>query len=582
MSASRITKIILSVVLAAAAILPLSQAFASDPSSNLIANPGFETSATTPGQPDDWTANSWGSNTASLTYLNNGHSGNYSAETTVSNYVSGDAKWMFTPVSVTSGDQYTYSDWNESTTATNIWAQYEATDGTLSYQWLGGVAASSAWQQTTENFTVPSGVSTVTVFHVLNANGQLTIDDTSLTQDIPCTPTLVNGLANGGFEQTCADSPNVPAGWKTETYGPDPVTYGLTSDVHSGSQAATMTTSSTNDEAGWTTTVASPLANQRYKLSFWQKGNTYVYAYIVETLSDGSTQDVSLMSVPSTAGLYGTVTPTWSQYQDEFDTAANIQSMQVVLATSGEGSVTLDDVALTPLANQTPATFTSGMVSVTLDDNFVDQYTNGVSVLKKDGFAGTFYVTAGTLGTSGYMTDAQLKKTASDGNEIASHLYHLSDMVELDTPTLISEMTGNNFSLLTTLGPQYPVTDFASPYGSYVSSESPTVMQYYQSNRTTDGEMNTKANLDVDQIHARLVEPTTTLADVKSWITQAQTDHSWLVLVYHGITTTPSSDEEAQFAITPTQFKQQMSALKTSGITVKPVNSALQSLLAQE
>ena len=79
------------------------------------------------------------------------------------------------------------------------------------------------------------------------------------------------------------------------------------------------------------------------------------------------------------------------------------------------------------------------MVSVTLDDNFADQYTNAVSVFSKEGFDCTFYVTAGSLRSSGYMTDAQLAKTVADGNEIASHLYHLSDMVELDIPTIISD-----------------------------------------------------------------------------------------------------------------------------------------------
>ena len=335
---SRGIKITLGLVLAMEAIMPLAQAQALDSTPvNLIANPGFETSIATPGQPDDWTTNSWGSNIATFTYLNTGHSGNYSAETTVADYVSGDAKWMFTPVVVTSGDFYTYSDWSESSVTTNIWAQYASSDGNLTYQWLGNQSASSSWQSIAESFIVPTGVSTVTVFHVLNANGQLIIDDASLVQDIPCTPTLINGLANGNFEQTCADNPDSPASWTTQTYGSDPVVYGYSVNGYNGAAAVSMTTSSINDEAGWTTTVASPLSSQRYELSFWQESTTYVYAYVIETLSNGTTQAVSLMSAPATAGIFGTITPTWSEYQDNFVTPSKTASLQIVLATSGEG-----------------------------------------------------------------------------------------------------------------------------------------------------------------------------------------------------------------------------------------------------
>ena len=53
-----------------------------------------------------------------------------------------------------------------------------------------------------------------------------------------------------------------------------------------------------------------------------------------------------------------------------------------------------------------------------------------------------------------------------------------------------------------------------------------------------DGEMNTKANLNVDQIKLSFVPADHHTSDVQSWITQAKTDHDWVILVYHDITTT--------------------------------------------
>ena len=89
-------------------------------------------------------------------------------------------------------------------------------------------------------------------------------------------------------------------------------------------------------------------ASQRYELSFWQESTTYVYAYVIETLSNGTTQAVSLMSTGKRRNIRE-ITPTWSEYQDNFVTPSKTASLQIVLATSGEGMVSLSDVALTPL-----------------------------------------------------------------------------------------------------------------------------------------------------------------------------------------------------------------------------------------
>jgi peptidoglycan/xylan/chitin deacetylase (PgdA/CDA1 family) len=544
---------------------------------NLVSNGDFETANTTdPLQPAGWFQDNWGTNTPTFSYLNEGHGGTHAVRTTLTNYQDGDAKWIFNAVPVTAGTSYDYTDWYRANAVTNVWVRYEMQDGTVQFQWLKSDVAATDWAQTTAAIAVPANVQRMSVFHVLNANGQLDMDDVSLTQEVPCTPTLQNGLPNGGFEQSCPANPNMPAGWQTQTYGPDPVSFTYSADAHSGTHAANITTTSANDEASWITTIQSPVANQRYQLSFWQKGTVYSYAYLTETMTDNSTKDVSLMSVPATNNV-------WSQYKDEFIAPSAIQSIKLVLATSGQGTVTFDDVSLQNLTNQVPPSFASPMVSVTLDDGLASEYTNGEATLNADGMTGTFYVNGDTLGKSGYMTNAQLKKTAADGNEIGSHLYHHSDMVQLDTPTIISELTGNKTDLQNILGSGFAINSFASPYGSYTSGDIDTVMQYQQSHRNTDGELNTKANLDPRQIHGRLVTPDTTQAEFNSWLADAQAQHAWLVLVYHGITTAQQDPQsgEAGYTITPTAFTNQMTALKNSGITVLPVGTALTALQGQ-
>jgi peptidoglycan/xylan/chitin deacetylase (PgdA/CDA1 family) len=560
---------ILSVSLFLTPLLPI---MASAQSSNLIANSNFETS--TASMPDNWVPESWGSNTSSFTYTKNAHTGNYAAQTTVSNYSNGDAKWIPDAVSTTSGNNYSYTDWYESTVTTNIWARYTGTDGTYSYQWIGTVGASPLWNKTSESITIPTGVVAVSIFHVLNANGQLTIDDTSLLSVMNCVVSEANGVNNGGFEQTCPSDTTTPANWQTETYGSPGASFAYTTSARTGSRAV-QTTVTSNGEAGWQTNAQAVASNQRYNLSFWQNGTAYVYAYVEVTLTDGSLQYTSLMSVPATQNTG------WSQYSDNFITPNNTASIKITIATSAVGTFTLDDVYLNTLINQTPTMFSNGVVSLTFDDGDASAYSNGFPTLKANNFKGTFYINAGMLGSSGYMTTNNVKTLFTDGNEIGSHLYKHIDMVPLSTLDLKSQITTNNSALTSILGTSSAVTDFASPYGSYTSNGLSTVMQYYQSHRDTDGEMNTKANLNAQHIHAILVTSTTTPDQIKSWVSQAQTNNEWLVLVYHSIGSAPVNGDGAGYATTPAHFTTEMTNLKTSNIRVAPINTALSLLLPQ-
>src|SRR5688572_28507894 len=74
---------------------------------NLVPNPGFE-QLDSGGKPVSWITNTWGSHTAE--FSNPLYGTNRAARVTVSNYVSGDAKWKFPPLTVTAGKSYTYTE----------------------------------------------------------------------------------------------------------------------------------------------------------------------------------------------------------------------------------------------------------------------------------------------------------------------------------------------------------------------------------------------------------------------------------------------------------------------------------------
>jgi peptidoglycan/xylan/chitin deacetylase (PgdA/CDA1 family) len=158
---------------------------------NLITNPSVETAnANNSANPDSWATDSWGTNTPTYSYLSTGHTDSRSVQVSMTKYTSGDAKWDFAPVAVQSGTNYSFSDYYESTVATDVVAQFDDGAGNYTYLDLGAAATSATWKQYAATITVPTGAKNVTIFHLIAAVGSLTTDDFSLTAGVTATPTV--------------------------------------------------------------------------------------------------------------------------------------------------------------------------------------------------------------------------------------------------------------------------------------------------------------------------------------------------------------------------------------------------------
>lgn len=147
-------------------------------SSNLIENPGFE-AADVHGAPLSWQQGGYGTNARTFAYPAGGVSGGAAGTVSITAAGSGDAKWYFAPVPVTAGS-YTYADQYLATEPSIVTAAFKHSDGTYTYADLATLPAASSFTRYSGSFTVPSGVSAVSVFHLIKGAGSLTLDDASL------------------------------------------------------------------------------------------------------------------------------------------------------------------------------------------------------------------------------------------------------------------------------------------------------------------------------------------------------------------------------------------------------------------
>jgi peptidoglycan/xylan/chitin deacetylase (PgdA/CDA1 family) len=626
---------------------------------NLIPNPSFETpSSTDSAVPDSWLKGNWGTNTTVFTYDTTGHTGTRSAKVQMTSYTDGDAKWYFTPQSVTAGAKYDFSDYYKSTTPTSLVAQFENGMGAYSYVDLGTVATNAAWTQKVASFTVPAGMTKVTIFHLISSVGTLSIDDVSLAPTAPAsTPTVnvaapaanatvsgttqlaanasdTNGIAgvqfkvdgtNVGSEVTSApyqlawntatvingqhtitavarntqgttaqsagilvtvsnavssnlvanpslETPDIlnssrPQYWQSDNWGTNTAVFTyLTTGAHTGSHAVqTKINSYTDGDAKWYFNPVAVTPGSQYRFSDYYKATVATEVVAAFSMPGGST-------VYQSIGLPEASATTWVNFSTTFTVPAGATDMTIFHLINKKGTLTIDDASVTPY---TPVGFNRALVSLTFDDSYKSIYTNGLPLLNKYGFTSTQFIIANFVGTTDYMTTAQVKALSTAGHEIGSHSLTHPDMTTLTKTQYDKELTNSQTKLQQWIGK--PVTDFAFPEGRYNQAIITDAKPLYASTRGTEAGLNSKDNFNAYDIKVQNIDSTTTTAQINDWVAQAQATKTWLVLVYHSV----DAEDTGDYNITPANLDAQLGAIKTSAIPVVTMQQALAELKPQ-
>lgn len=166
------------------------------PRQNLVLNGNLDDQSGN--QPQSWYQGNWGTNLALFQYPVAGRTGN-AAKVQMSNYVDGDAKWYFADVPVTPGQNVTFQDYYQADVPTSLVARFQDAQNNFSYTYLAELPASASWQATTLAITVPMGASSMTVFHLIQQNGSLQIDDVSLELQ-PASPAFTEAMVSLDFD----------------------------------------------------------------------------------------------------------------------------------------------------------------------------------------------------------------------------------------------------------------------------------------------------------------------------------------------------------------------------------------------
>ena len=224
----------------------------------------------------------------------------------------------------------------------------------------------------------------------------------------------------------------------------------------------------------------------------------------------------------------------------------------------------------------TTALWPNGVVSFTFDDAMDDHYTVAKAYMDKYGYAGTCYPIIDTLGTSGYMTLAQLKElVARSGWEVGLHAYAAANhnavggFPSLSASAQVKDIVQQREFLIANGFPN--PANFAYPQGQFDVATCTNLAPWVDSARTTKAGNETWPPSDRMKMTTLAFSSSTTLATVQAAIDKAKANKEWLILLLHGIVASAPGTNDTTTAI----FQGVVDYCNTQGVAVRTVGEVL-------
>lgn len=179
--------------------------------------------------------------------------------------------------------------------------------------------------------------------------------------------------------------------------------------------------------------------------------------------------------------------------------------------------------------------------------------------MEKYGFKGTAYIITDKVGESSYMDWEDLTFLQEHGWEIGSHSVTHPYLSKLPDEKVVYELYHSQH-ILGLHG--FSAQDFAYPYGDYDERTIKFGSMTYESLRTSwpNGLNNIPlTNPDDRYILKSVAADEITVDEVKQWIVRAETEHKWLILLFHRI------DEGGDYSYTSQDFEEILKFLVDHG-----------------
>ncbi len=405
---------------------------------NLISNPSLKTFGAD-GQPIDWARGNWGTNNALFSYTSTSSDGAASGRIDMTSYINGDAKWYFKNVPVATNTLYAFSDFYQASVRTAVVIRYTMADGSFRYIDLPNAAASPTWKEYTASFTVPQGVTSLTIFHLIAQTGYLAVDSYALVQGngILTDPELFaqgmvsltfddgwishytdalpilntaslkgvfaiisqetiqalsgNIIANPSFETSVTGSSSQPVGWSFATSGSNNAIGNYPIVGQSGARGAGIIISIyQSGDASWVFDETSVIPNQNYSYSEFYNSTATTTTMLRVHLNNDTFVTTVLDTLPATTS--------WAKYAKVFNVPANALALTIFHRLAASGTLAIDNTDL-----------------------------ERVQV---------------------YVDPTMVRAMQAGGHEIASHTQHHPSLVSVSTSTLLTEINNSKTDLL--------------------------------------------------------------------------------------------------------------------------------------
>ncbi len=485
---------------------------------NLVLNSTLE--AANWAVPTNWSKWGWGTNSATFTYPTTWYNSVKAAKIDVTSYTNWDAKWFFDEVSVSWGKNYTFTDMYNSNTDTNITVRFKLGDGTYKYSYLWLAPSAAWWQEFTSDFTVPLNAVSITVFHVINSVGTLSIDNVSVKEKVVVIPTPStdwNLVLNSNMETANGTSPKY---WTKWGWGNNVSTYTYSTSWYNNTKSAKVdVTSYTDWDSKWFFDEVTVVAWKTYEFSDMYDSNVATSITARYTLTDGSYQYAYIWSVPSNIW--------WKKYTTNITIPQNVIWLTVFHVINTIWYLNIDDVKVIPAPDDI---FTEWMITFSFDDGYKNIYDRAMPILNAAGIKSTQAIITNTYDYPDYMTKAQIKSVYDNGHEIASHTVSHANLNLLTLTWAKEEIEQSKADLAS-----YWVnaSTFVYPYWEYNDSTIDILKQaWYVWARSVNRWYNAPST-DRFQLMDQEVTSDVTFATIKWYIDTAIADKKWLILELH-------------------------------------------------